>query len=791
MKKIYLLMAACCLLLLQKANAQCTIRTITTKWNATNTSNTWDWTTQFYNDVYIKNRSYTTIASPFFNPNSTFQNPNLIFLQNASIKDMDPDDGWELLVKDFGTNVNVPSTAVTNPFFALYNRYLGIIRTFFMVVDPLSGQNNRATMSLMFEGGNPHNETALLANANPVIRALDQFEKNVIVRMPNKYSNEYDYWLFADFPVSYDPCTCLFQSQITFTVQLIQTTNASLTAKLSGGLTGTVKEIIKASPDGVQTGGFSNSALNWVNGVVKSANDGYKSWTSFKDAGLSAMNFLVSKSAYEKQTTSLELTQLTSFIKNIPYVGGVLGVFDFLTGGGKKAATSAGPLAMQANLKLDVTGTIDGKLELSTVRGYRTINTPGSQTGGSGSGTPTYDNVLGVFALLETPKIEYLEYSRAPNQSAGYTMSNPSYDPNCVETPDDPYACYNNYPYVSSQIGMYDTKIRQYKLAAPIKYAINPAAKMDLIDIKAALVIYDTVATHLSGWNFPATFGNVATYSTVSERLNAMGYEYETENKFRTAFVPLSCITNTSIAECLGMSMGVPLRNPTDVYLKINATFRRQDATSTTQDVIFAATYKTAITRSAVDPGTLVFYLNPTGRTGPDGYDAAPYEYPNTYYFTASQSLFPTPISGIAGVQNPTYPAGCSGAIPPAQTESEISTFCNTPSLYNHVATARINAQDLYRPNEKQNLDIDYIGLSNNPNPFSKQTVITFNLPQAGFVNLRVTDQSGKLIRVLLSKMMPAGKQSVVYNANLSSGIYYCTLVANGTKTSKKILVVN
>src|ERR1051326_186525 len=84
--------------------AQCVtdIRTTTTNWNDPLSHNTWNWTTDYYSNVYIKNRSYTTVASPFYNPNATFQNPNLIFLQSPATKDCQPEDGWELLIRDFG-----------------------------------------------------------------------------------------------------------------------------------------------------------------------------------------------------------------------------------------------------------------------------------------------------------------------------------------------------------------------------------------------------------------------------------------------------------------------------------------------------------------------------------------------------------------------------------------------------------------------------------------------------------------------------------------------------------------
>lgn len=644
-------------------------------------------------------------------------------------------------------------------------------------------------MSLMFEGGNPHNESALLSFANPVIKPLDQFEKNVIVRTPNKYSNEYDYWLFADFPVSYDPCTCLFTSQLTFTVQLIQTTNASLTLKLTGSSTGTVKQIISASPGGVESGAFSNSALNWVNGVVQSGNEGYKSWTSFRDAGMGFLNFLTDKSSGEKTSFTSQLGDLQNFFKQIPYIGGVLGVFDFLTGGGKKSATQAGPTAMQVNLKHDITGTADGKLQLSTVRGYRTINTPGSQIAGSGSGMPTYDNILGVFSLLETPKIEYLEYGRAANQGTSCESPNPYFDPNCQSTPDDPYLCDYNYPTISSGAALYETKIRQYKLTAPLKYAINPAANMDLIDIKAALVIYDS--TIGVGFNHAASFGDVQLYSSYSQKLNNMGYEYETNQKYRTAFVPLSCISNTSIMDCLGSSVAYPVRNPSDVYLKIQATFRRQDATATTQDVIFAATYKTSITRSVLDPGNLTFFIVPTGRTGTDGLSLQPCEYGNTYYYTPSQNIFPNPIAGIAGVTSPTYPTNCLAPMPPQQTITEITSFCNNPSLYNHLATGSVAKVDMDRSLNIPNMQLENkIDLLNSPNPFKNETTITFNLIKKGNVKLIILDQNGRVMQVLIDKILTPGKYNINYQTKLSSGLYYCTMQTENFSINKKIIII-
>ncbi|WP_143309957.1 T9SS type A sorting domain-containing protein [Chitinophaga vietnamensis] len=769
----------------------CPIRTVTTKWDGPGTSNTWNWSTAFYDNVYIKNRSYTTIASPFYAPTSTLQNPNLIFLQSPVVKELLPEDGWELLVKDFGNNVNLPATAVTNPFFALYNRYTGTIRAFFMVIDPLAGNNNGATISLMFESGPGGNESALLAFANPITSSVDKFVKGSMLRMPNKYSNEYDYWLFADFPVAYDPCTCVYNSKITFTVQLIETTNASLSIKLKGASTGSIKEVIKAAPAGVQSSLESNSVLDWVNGVVKSGTEGYKSWQGFSTAINGVKDAIVTANPGQSQKITQELSGILNIAKAIPYVGAVAGVLDFFIGGGKNAARSA-PMAFEANLQHVINGTADGKLELSTVRGYRTICTPGANNTGTITAIPTYDNPLGVFTLMETPKVEFLQYQRIYTTSIGYTAPNPSYDPNCAPTPDDPYKCDGNTPYINGSIGTLDDKIRVYKVSAPIKYVLNPAAKVDLIDLKVALVVYDTM--YHEHWNTPATFGNVAPYTSLNGQLNNMGYEYENDIRYRTPFVSLNCINNTSIAVVMSNNINGRLIMPTDIYLKVKAIFRRQDAGPNTQDILFIGTYKTDQARSAADPGNLTFTLQPTNRKDGNSFDIPPYEYPNTYYYQASQIIFPMPVPGIAGQDSPTFPAGCPTGIPPAQNASQIAAFCGDRSRYNPQVLAMLaNAKDSYRPVEPMDYrtkEAQERKLWNSPNPVKNQTTISFELDKEEKVLLYVSDLNGRQIKMLIDKSLPAGTHNTVfYTDQLSSGTYFYTLVAGNRHYTNKLIV--
>ena len=86
----FLLVANCALTVLTTCAQPCSdnVRTYNTSYDWKKRPNNWNWTTPFFNDAYIKNRSNpSTIASPFYNPNTTFQNQNIMFLQNPATKE--------------------------------------------------------------------------------------------------------------------------------------------------------------------------------------------------------------------------------------------------------------------------------------------------------------------------------------------------------------------------------------------------------------------------------------------------------------------------------------------------------------------------------------------------------------------------------------------------------------------------------------------------------------------------------------------------------------------------------
>ena len=79
----------------------------------------------------------------------------------------------------------------------------------------------------------------------------------------------------------------------------------------------------------------------------------------------------------------------------------------------------------------------------------------------------------------------------------------------------------------------------------------------------------------------------------------------------------------------------------------------------------------------------------------------------------------------------------------------------------------------------------------NYPNPFNPSTTITYSLPSAGHVTLKLFDPLGREVATLLDKTEPAGVNSVRLDAShLSSGVYYYRMVAGSFAESKQMVVL-
>lgn len=78
------------------------------------------------------------------------------------------------------------------------------------------------------------------------------------------------------------------------------------------------------------------------------------------------------------------------------------------------------------------------------------------------------------------------------------------------------------------------------------------------------------------------------------------------------------------------------------------------------------------------------------------------------------------------------------------------------------------------------------------PNPFDSQTNILYYVPQNDNVEIKLFNQKGQLVDILLSGNKQAGTHNLVFNrAGLNAGVYFISMVINDQKTVKKVLLLN
>jgi len=81
----------------------------------------------------------------------------------------------------------------------------------------------------------------------------------------------------------------------------------------------------------------------------------------------------------------------------------------------------------------------------------------------------------------------------------------------------------------------------------------------------------------------------------------------------------------------------------------------------------------------------------------------------------------------------------------------------------------------------------------NYPNPFNPNTIIEFNLPVSSYVSLNIFDVTGKEVLLLINEFKEAGTHKLNFEAvkyNLSSGVYFYTLSANGFTQTKPMMLL-
>ena len=109
--------------------------------------------------------------------------------------------------------------------------------------------------------------------------------------------------------------------------------------------------------------------------------------------------------------------------------------------------------------------------------------------------------------------------------------------------------------------------------------------------------------------------------------------------------------------------------------------------------------------------------------------------------------------------------------------------YSNMIALYTDFTTS-VDEKSLYLPDQCL-LDQNY------PNPFNPSTTIQFSIPEQSFVKIEIFNSLGEMVSTLVSEELNTGNYKTEWTAmGLPSGVYYCTMVANGFLQTRKLVLL-
>lgn len=79
----------------------------------------------------------------------------------------------------------------------------------------------------------------------------------------------------------------------------------------------------------------------------------------------------------------------------------------------------------------------------------------------------------------------------------------------------------------------------------------------------------------------------------------------------------------------------------------------------------------------------------------------------------------------------------------------------------------------------------------NQPNPFSRHTLVSYSIPSETWVTLNVYDATGRLVCRIVEGVLEPGDYSTIWRPDdLEPGVYFCRLDADGRSVTRKMVAV-
>ena len=405
--------------------------------------------------------------------------PNIFKFCSSNTPDLNEADGWRFVQRDFGT----ATSGTVKPYFIIYNQHTGILR-FFVATAP----NNVGQVVLISLGFLGNKKTALLEAYKPddISSALDEFTSSTgTPSVSNNYSVNGIQWHYADFRMTYDPCTCEFDQNINFEAILVNKSdidaniNLIFNANTEGYLRGEAKLAFNSG---------NKDFFGTLLGSVKDVFEGIAKIAKPED----------NSEPYTASTGAVATSKLKLLVKAFPKVAIIGAIAKSIWAVVKPSGEATGTIKFDGQLKQQTSGTLNGTLTgtITTplpVTSAIVRNTGSATLFGGTAQNPRWRSTMGVYHILNAPTVRVRKIA-GREEDWGPELAMPT--------------------FISS---VYEER---WVLDVPneIKYVLNPAAQVCLNDLEAKLIIEYTDGTSEETPSYPLNCFKTMKY-TLSRRI--------------------------------------------------------------------------------------------------------------------------------------------------------------------------------------------------------------------------------------------------------------------------------
>jgi endo-1,4-beta-xylanase len=121
----------------------------------------------------------------------------------------------------------------------------------------------------------------------------------------------------------------------------------------------------------------------------------------------------------------------------------------------------------------------------------------------------------------------------------------------------------------------------------------------------------------------------------------------------------------------------------------------------------------------------------------------------------------------------------------------QVSAVDSLGASANSIAAQFTTGNQILAVEKPGQLPTEFKLLQNYPNPFNPSTTIAYELPKAGYVQLKVYDILGRDVKILVDGQRSAGRYLIQFDAgNIPSGVYFYRIQAGSFVEIKKLILL-